>query len=213
MPETRRPNPPARASDDAGVRAGKAELRAAIRGARRSPEPAGARRARTQQALTLSLPHEVIALYGSVRNEPDTWSLIDALAGAGRTLLLPVLGRREDGTVRRHPDWAPFAGRDALRAGYAGIAEPTTPPLGADALAEASLIWCAALAATPAGDRLGTGGGWYDRALAHAASQAVRGVLLRDDEVLDRLPVESFDRRIDLIVTPVRTLRTVRAPE
>ena len=66
----------------------------------------------------------------------------------------------------------------------------------------------AALAATPAGDRLGTGGGWYDRALLHARADAVVGVLLRDSEVMDALPVESFDQPVGLIVTEARTIRT-----
>ena len=86
--------------------------------------------------------------------------------------------------------------------------EPSTEPLGADGLGDATLIWCAALAATPAGDRLGTGGGWYDRALLHARADAVVGVLLRDSEVMDALPVESFDRPVGLIVTEARTIRT-----
>jgi 5-formyltetrahydrofolate cyclo-ligase len=67
------------------------------------------------------------------------------------------------------------------------------------------------LAATPSGDRLGTGGGWYDRALRYAAPDALIGVLLRDREVLDVLPVEPFDRAVDLIVTESRTIRTIRA--
>ena len=104
------------------------------------------------------------------------------------------------------PDWAEFAGVDRMRRGFAGILEPTGPGLGAEALARASLVWCAGLAATPSGDRLGTGGGWYDRALAFADPGAVLAVLLRDAEVLDAVPVEPFDRRIGLIVTEQRTL-------
>ena len=69
------------------------------------------------------------------------------------------------------------------------------------------------MAASPGGERLGTGGGWYDRALAYAASDAVVGVLLREDEVRDRVPVEAFDRPIDLIVTGRRVIETTHATE
>ena len=210
MPAAHRPNPPARASD---VGFAKASLRAEIRQARRFAEPPTQREARTASALRLSLPHRVIALYSSTGDEPDTWPLIDALAAAGRTVLLPVLGRRADGTVRHGPDWAAYGGRHTLRVGFAGIAEPASGAQGPQALASATLIWCSALAASPGGDRLGTGGGWYDRALAYAASDAVVGVLLREDEVRDRVPVEAFDRPIDLIVTGRRVIETTHATE
>jgi len=211
MPEAHRPNPRGRNPADSGAGAAKAALRAQLAAARRSVEPEDAARRRTSAALTISHGHRTIALYCSVGDEPDTWSLIDALFAGGSTLLLPLLGRRPDGTVRREPDWAVYAGRDELRTGYAGIAEPTGGGIGADVLRSASLVWCSALAATPSGDRLGTGGGWYDRALRYAAPDALIGVLLRDREVLDVLPVEPFDRAVDLIVTESRTIRTIRA--
>ena len=210
MPDAPRPNPPGRTRAESAIEAAKAALRDQVRAGRQVPEPAAAGRSRTAAALAISRDHETLALYCSVGTEPDTWPLIDALYGQGCTVLLPVLGRWPDGAVRRTPDWAVYAGPVDLRAGYAGIPEPTSPALGADALRTASLIWCAALAATPSGRRLGTGGGWYDRALAHAAPDAVVGVLLRDREVVADVPVEWFDRPVDVIVTESRTIRVTR---
>lgn len=198
-------NPPGGA-ETGSARAAKAALREQIRAARSAAEPPAAVAARTARALQVCAGHSVIALYASAPGEPDTWPLIRHLDAAGHTLLLPLLGRRSDGTPRREPDWAEFAGVDRMRAGFAGILEPTGPGLGAEALAGASLVWCAGLAATPSGDRLGTGGGWYDRALAFADSGAVLAVLLRDAEVRDAVPVEPFDRRVGLIVTEHRVL-------
>lgn len=209
MPAADLSNPPGGTQTDA-ARAAKAALRARIRTARAVPEPDSAGLARTTLALTLCAGHRTIALYASAGDEPDTWPLIDALHAEGRTVLLPLLGRRPDGSVRRSPDWAEYTGRSRLRPGYAGILEPTGPELGAGALATASLVWCAGLAATPRGDRLGTGGGWYDRALPFAAPDALIAVLLRDSEVLPTLPVESFDRPVGAIVTETRVLRALR---
>ena len=213
MPDPLYPEPQGRYASAPDVRAAKAALRSTVRSARRKPEAAAAAARRTASALELCLRHEVVALYCSVGDEPDTWPLIRELADAGRTVLLPVLGRRPDGTVRRDPDWAFYQGRDALRLGFAGIPEPVGDSLGTDGLRRASLVWCSALAATPRGDRLGSGGGWYDRALTHASGEAVRGVLWRDDEVLDHVPVEPFDRRIAVIVTDRRTIRATAGPE
>ncbi|MCW3158903.1 5-formyltetrahydrofolate cyclo-ligase [Micropruina sonneratiae] len=206
MPTADPANPPGWSQTT--VRTAKDAVRCQIRRARREAEPSAAVAARTARALQVAAGHDVVAAYLSLPGEPDTSALIEALAGAGVRVLLPVLGRRADGRVRREPDWAEYAGTELLRIGHAGIAEPTTPALGADAVAGASLIWCAGLAASPTGDRLGTGGGWYDRALGHAAPDAVVGVLLRDSEVLDAVPTEPFDRPVTVIVTDARTLWT-----
>lgn len=205
MPAADLSNPPGGTETDV-LRAAKSRLRAEIRAARATPEPSSVSRARTALALELCAGHRTVALYASAADEPDTWALIDALHAAGRTVLLPLLGRSSDGSVRRSPEWAEYGGRTELRPGYAGILEPARPGLGARALAGASLVWCAGLAATARGDRLGTGGGWYDRALPLAAPDALIAVLLRDSEVLPALPVEPFDWPVGAIVTGTRLL-------
>jgi 5-formyltetrahydrofolate cyclo-ligase len=53
---------------------------------------------------------------------------------------------------------------------------------------------------------LGTGGGWYDRALLRARAEAGRGLLLFDDEVRPHLPHDPWDQPIDVIVTERRTI-------
>ena len=57
------------------------------------------------------------------------------------------------------------------------------------------------LAVSPAGDRLGRGGGCYDRALARAAGRPV-AVLLHDDEVGVDVPTEPHDRPVTHAITP-----------
>ncbi|OYO24523.1 5-formyltetrahydrofolate cyclo-ligase [Enemella dayhoffiae] len=149
----------------------------------------------------------VVAIYLSHGSEPSTLELISWLAAHQVRILLPVLDRQPDGRPRREPDWAAYAGPERLRAGLWGIPEPTTEPLGATGLAEAAVIVCSGLAGTERGDRLGVGGGWYDRARAYAAADAVSLLLLNDDEVLPTLPVQPWDRPVDVIATPTRLLR------
>lgn len=140
----------------------------------------------------------VVAAYLSRPDEPQTTALLSGLVDAGVRVLLPVL--------RLQPDWAWYEGPDHLTPGPFGISQPTGPRLGADALALADWIWVPGLAGTPSGIRLGTGGGWYDRALTHARSDAVRGLLLFDDEVRPHLPHDPWDQPVDLIVTERRTI-------
>lgn len=179
----------------------KEPLRVRLRAARAArPATPDADAARTLRCLDACAGHAVVACYASTGDEPDTWTLIDALAARGVRVLLPLLAGR------RTPAWARYDGPDALRAGWQGILEPTGPSLGPEGLAGATFVWASALAATPQGDRLGTGGAWYDRALAWADADATVGVLVDDADVLDALPLDPWDRPVDVVVTPTRTL-------
>lgn len=139
-----------------------------------------------------------MAAYASAAAEPDTASLIEELRLAEVPVLLPVL--------RHEPGWAWYTGPEHLTAGPYGIPQPQGPVLGPEALGLADWVWLPGLAGTPDGRRLGTGGGWYDRALAWANPSARLGLLLFDDEVLPELPTEEWDRRVHLLVTEARRI-------
>ena len=68
--------------------------------------------------------------------------------------------------------------------------------------------WCCApdWPALRPGDRLGRGGGWYDRVLPLSDPGATVMLLLNDDEVMDSLPTGPLDRRVDAILTPTRRI-------
>src|SRR5687767_8843006 len=144
---------------------------------------------------------DTVAAYLSNGSEPGTLQLVAWLAAHGIRVLLPVLSHPIGGRLER-PAWAPYEGPDRLWSGALSILEPTGQPLPSEQLPEAELIICPGLAANRLGDRLGRGGGWYDRALVHASQSAPIWVLLNVDEVLDTIPVQDWDRRVDVIVTP-----------
>ncbi len=137
------------------------------------------------------------ASYVPVGTEPGGPGLVDALAGAGGTVLLPVL--LPDGDL----DWAAYDG--TLRRTSRGLLEPAGPTLGPDAVAGVDLIIVPALAVSRSGVRLGRGGGSYDRALARAPG-AVRVALLHDGELCDHVPSEQHDQRVDAVITPAAGL-------
>lgn len=178
-------------------------VRARIQAARAAhPDRAGADAARLAHLLAVSDGHDTVAVYGSIGAEPDTWSLIDTLHARGVRVLLPVLRGPSS------PAWGVYAGAGSLVAGWRGVRQPTGTALGPDALASASLVWVSALAASPSGARLGTGGGWYDRALTWASADAVIATLVGEDELFDELPVDPWDVPVDVIVTPSGVLWT-----
>ena len=144
---------------------------------------------------------DTVAAYLSTDEEPDTLRLVAWLSARRVRVLLPVL---TDGAGGRLPGpaWAAYAGPEALRVGPLGLLEPATTTLPATQLPEAELVVCPGLAANTRGDRLGRGGGWYDRALVHAGQTAPVVMLLNRDELLAAIPTQPWDRRVDRLVTP-----------
>ena len=185
--------------EDSSVAARKKQLRATVLTARRGRD--GATRARGAKALAthvLTLPQvrpgACVAAYVSTGSEPGTAPLLEALRAHGARVLLPVL--LPDGDL----DWAPYAGPEALAEAGRGLREPTTARLGPDAISDADLVLVPGLAVSSRGERLGRGGGSYDRALARVGDAFVV-VLLHPEEVGLEVPVEAHDRAVDAALT------------
>jgi 5-formyltetrahydrofolate cyclo-ligase len=145
-----------------------------------------------------------VACYVARPTEPGTTPLLAALARLGIRVLLPVLG---PGLQRT---WAPYRGADDLMVRAPGRPpEPSGTPSGPESLAEAEIILVPALSIDRDGYRLGQGGGWYDRALRHAAaSTPVIAVIFDDEYLVDaRLPREEHDVPVHAVMTPSRWLR------
>lgn len=185
----------------------KQRLRQAVT-ARRHARPSSVRLAADAARDTLvleSLPVSVrvVAAYASAGDEPGTLPLVHELHRRGIQVLLPVLRRPGPGGLAR-PDWAAYQGPETLRPGRYGIAQTTGEALGARGLAAADLVLLPGLSGTVDGVRLGTGGGWYDRALLHASPHAPRWLLLHDDEVATHLPLDPWDQSVTALVTETR---------
>jgi 5-formyltetrahydrofolate cyclo-ligase len=141
-----------------------------------------------------------VAAFLSQDGEPGTAPLIDALGAAGIEVLIPIL--RDDFDL----DWGRFEPGQQER-GRFRLLVPTTPPLGEDAVARTEVVICPGVAVDLEGNRLGRGGGSYDRALSRCSERVLRVQLVYDDEVVDAVPAEPHDQRVDVIVTPTSTHR------
>ena len=137
-----------------------------------------------------------VAAYYSMGTEPDTRGLVYALWKRGTYVLLPLLLPNGD------LDWASYEGPDSLVPGPRGLAEPGEPPRGADAVARADVVLAPALAVDQAGNRLGRGGGSYDRALARVGPLIPVIALLYDAELLSHVPTEPHDTPVRAAVRP-----------
>lgn len=143
------------------------------------------------------------ALFASTPFEPDMSLVLDLFPRA----LLPVLVDRAGAPLGK-PGWGLWEeGHKLVTRGHRP-AQPDGPALPPEAIRDADLIIIPALAASPLGERLGQGGGWYDRALVHRSPSAPIVAIVFDDEVAQpgTIPVEPHDVPIDAIITPTRTI-------
>lgn len=144
-----------------------------------------------------------VAAYVSVDGEPGTGPLLDGLRAAGKRVVLPVL--LPDGDL----DWAVYREPGDLAPARLGLLEPVGERLGLAAVATADVVLVPALAVSSTGERLGRGGGSYDRALGRVPVGTFTCALLYDDEVGIEVPVEAHDRPVHHVATPtgIRRLR------
>lgn len=199
------------ADQDADLIARKADLRIRVVAARRRlGEPERSAAGRLLRDAVLDAPQAqmagVVAAYVSVGSEPDTRGLIFALWKRGTYVLLPRL--REDNDL----DWASYEGPESLVPGPRGLLEPAEPPRGVSAITSADLVIVPALAADRGGNRLGRGGGSYDRALARVGAAVPTIALLYDGELLGEVPAGRHDQRIRAVAQPAEGIIRLPAP-
>ena len=143
-----------------------------------------------------------VAAYLSMPGEPPTDELISDLVARGTEVIVPVV--REDGYL----DWVVWHPNAVMRISAVGSSEPDGPRLGPHALHDCAQIFVPALAIDHEGNRLGRGGGFYDRALATA--DAPKAALLFDTEILSAVPHEPHDISVDAAVCPGGVFRILR---
>lgn len=99
-------------------------------------------------------------------------------------------------------DVCPYSQDVEFKKSAYNINEPCSTPVSVEIL---DLIFVPALAADTSGYRLGYGGGFYDRFLP-LCSNAVIVIPIFDEFVLNALPIEEFDCKVDYIITNVKRL-------
>ncbi len=124
-----------------------------------------------------------VAAYESLPTEPPTHLVVERLTAAGYEVIVPITLADAD------LDWR-----------IAGTAEA----LGRNAVHEAQVVITPGLAVDRAGNRLGQGGGSYDRALLRRGHDALVVTLVHDGELLPAgaVPVDPHDVPVDVVLTP-----------
>jgi 5-formyltetrahydrofolate cyclo-ligase len=138
-----------------------------------------------------------LVLYAACDNEVSTEVIFDHALASGRALFYPRLDRTTGSLALGRVN-----SRAELSPGAFGIPEPAPAAERAD---PGRLVRCVVavpgLAFSLAGERLGRGGGHYDRLLCGLGPDAVTVGLAYSFQVLDRVAQGDRDRRVAYVVT------------
>jgi len=141
----------------------------------------------------------IFAYINARHGEVQTRQLIDIMDGRGKSIILPKLNRKSKTFHRFH-----FMGWDSLMKNNEGYYEPK---LGIDEdLSDIDLILLPAVAVSIKGQRVGNGGGYYDKLLRN--TRAPKYVLAFEFQIFDYIESTNQDIRVDKIITERRVIDT-----
>ena len=183
------------------------DLRASMRKARRNLSPArreeaAGRCARLACALPALRRARCIAAYMAHRGEMSCEPIIEWALGRGLTVLLPVV-------TGQRMRFAPYLPGDTLVLNRWGIPEPERRPSRRVSARRPGVVLAPLTAFDARGNRLGQGGGYYDRAFAfrrnadHWRRPLLVGLAYEFQRV-EELPAKPTDVPLDAAITERR---------
>jgi|APGre2960657444_1045066.scaffolds.fasta_scaffold00213_6 5-formyltetrahydrofolate cyclo-ligase len=137
----------------------------------------------------------MIASYISYGDEPDTNGLNQTILESGKTLLLPRM--RSDNFL----DWVIWKGKIETLKTNKNIMEPIGDAIAPERIKNIDFVILPALHVDHSGNRLGQGGGYYDRALSLITGFKV-ALIYQGELTSIELPQEVHDQTLDAAATP-----------
>ena len=136
---------------------------------------------------------ETVFIYVSLKNEAGTLKLIEKMRADNKKIAVPLCN------VKKHTMSAVVINSlDELKKGAYSILEPES----SDRAISADMIDFAVIPAVAfdmQNNRLGMGGGYYDRFLSKFSGTSV-GIAFSEC-VVDCLPVEEYDKKVDIVLS------------
>jgi 5-formyltetrahydrofolate cyclo-ligase len=141
----------------------------------------------------------IVMLYMALPDEIDLAPAADACFRSGKSLCVPRVDWK-------HGDMDPVEvtsfDEQAMRFDERGLRVPREGAVIAPERVD--LVAVPGLAFDPGGNRLGRGGGFYDRFLRRLRASATRVGIAFDGQVVDSVPVSERDLGVDIVVTDRR---------
>ncbi len=148
-----------------------------------------------------------VAFYLANDGEIDPSQMIEHAWFLGKNVFLPVLS-----PVKNSLYFAPYQPDSRFRLNRFGIAEPVCPPTQWKSAGQLNLLFLPLVAFDESGNRVGMGGGFYDRTLAylqhrrHWRKPVLIG-LAHEIQKVAQLETQSWDIPLDFIITETRAYK------
>jgi 5-formyltetrahydrofolate cyclo-ligase len=176
-----------------------------------SGEGAAASSELIQRRLLASEPYRdasAIILYAAIGNEVSTDLILTDAIASGRAAFFPRVETATNTIFARR-----IRAGSELNPGAYGILEPPESSEVLDGKSFAKILVCVpGVAFGIEGQRLGRGGGHYDRFISQLGGEAITVGLAYSFQLLDRIPETDLDRRLNFIVTESVVHRACEAP-
>jgi 5-formyltetrahydrofolate cyclo-ligase len=143
-----------------------------------------------------------VLMYVSFRTEVETIELLNGILCLGKTLVVPLVDSKQK-TLSLYE----IKDITELEPGYMGIPEPNVNEDRKVELKDIDIVVIPGTGFDLKGNRLGYGGGYYDRLLANTKKDIPKVALAFEEQILDIVPSEPHDMKMDIIVTDERIIR------
>jgi 5-formyltetrahydrofolate cyclo-ligase len=160
-------------------------------------------------ALKVYRESQHIAFYIANDGEIDPQHLIEQARFSGKNVYLPVLSPLKNSLY-----FAPFEANSRLALNRFNIPEPVCDASALKKASQLDLLLLPLVAFDTDGNRMGMGGGFYDRTLAflqerHLPKKPVLAGLAHEIQKVERLHAQSWDIPLDYIITEKQLYQTL----
>ena len=145
---------------------------------------------------------EAIMYFVSFGSEVDTRPMVEETIRRGKTALAPkAVPQSRELIPSRIIDW-----ESDLMPGYYNIPEPRAGALRPYAPEQIDLLIVPGVAFDLKGNRLGYGGGYYDRFFSLLKPGTPLVALVFDLQIVPAVPIDEWDRPVDCVITDQRLI-------
>lgn len=151
---------------------------------------------------------KAILFYANFRSEVDTINMMDESLKIGKTVFVPKVDK-----VRHRLRVYEIRDLRELTPGYMGIPEPYLPDNRLCNLKDVDLVIVPGVCFDRSGNRLGYGAGYYDILLSHMKKKVPFIALSYEEQLVDTVPSEIHDIKVDMIVTDGQIIKVHKAED